>query len=251
MEDYLKSKTELKRRDVLVGTSLLLGAGAMVGFFGGKALEPARQEQVPQDSPLKPEDGEAQSSLVIEWLPDTVKRWKPQIEKYSNEYEVDPNLLAIMMTIESGGDPHADSGAAKGLMQVTDKTAEDIAAMYLKNTVTKFDITDPETNIEFGAAYVRYLINRFGNADQGPSWDETVTLVAASYNGGPDGGGKTYRDNKWAGLEAYDRQTLNYARYVRVMWQERHDPRSFTYYYWREIAKGQALIDNAEKYHLP
>jgi hypothetical protein len=232
------------RRNVLIGAAAFT-AGILAGGFGTHAFE-----HRPSDSPLKPEHGEAQSHLVIEWLPETVKRWQPQLEKYGTMYEVDPNLLAIMMTVESGGDPNANSGVAEGLMQITKGTAGDIAQRYVREPRANYDLKDPDTSIEFGAAYVRYLIGEFGNVDQAPAWDETVSLVAAGYNGG-FGGAKAYRDHSWKGLEGYARETLNYTRYVRVMWQERHDPLSFTYYYWRDVAGGKRLVDDAEKYTRP
>jgi hypothetical protein len=238
---------KISRREILIGaTSLSLGVLATVG--GVTLFERMKNNQ--EVLPLTPGYGDAEKNLVIEWLPGTVKRWKPQIEKYSSEYEIDPNLLAIMMTVESGGDPNADSGVAKGLMQVTDLTARDINDRLIANKKNEYDLKDPDVSIEFGAVYVRYLIDQFGDADQGPSWDETVSLVAAGYNGGPTAA-KLYRDKKWQGLEGYDLQTLNYTRYVRVMWQERHDPLSFTYRYWHDTANGKALVNNAEKYRLP
>lgn len=208
-----------------------------------------RMQQVKAVSPLSPGSGESRAQLDISWLPDTVKRWEPQIEKYSQEYEIDPNLLAIMMTVESGGDPNADSGFAKGLMQVTDSTAGDINNRLIGDAKKKqkFDLKDPETSIEFGAVYVRYLVNQYGDPSHGPSWDETVTLVAAGYNGGPTAS-NLYVAEKWKGLERYDRQTINYARYVRTMWQERNDPLSFAYRHWYETGNGKALVADAEKY---
>ncbi len=244
--EELPRHPKYSRREILIGSAALT-AGVLAALGGVSIFEHMSHNEL---SPLKPENGEAQSNLVIEWLPETVSRWKPQIEKYSNEYAIDPNLLAIMMTIESGGDPNADSGVAKGLMQITDPTAKDIADRLLNHTKTGYDLKNPETSIEFGSAYIHSLINEFGNPNQGPSWDETVSLVAAGYNGGPTAA-RAYRDEKWKGLENYDRQTLNYTRYVRVMWQERHDPLSFTYRYWYDTANGEALVKNAEKYKMP
>lgn len=230
----------ISRREMLIGvTGLTLGALATLS--GLTLYEQMRNKE---SLPLAPGYGEAEKSLAIEWLPDTVKRWKPQIEKYSNEYKIDPNLLAIMMTIESGGDPNASSGVAKGLMQITDPTAQDINNRLIPKKKSQIDLTNPDTSIEFGAVYVRYLIDQFGDANQGPSWDETVSLVAAGYNGGPTAA-KLYKDKKWKGLEEYDRQTFSYTRFVRVMWQERHDPLSFTYRYWYDSGNGRALVDKA------
>lgn len=237
-------KPKFTRREALIGAAAF--SAGILSALGGAAIV----ERIKEVAEPKPEIGKAESNLVIEWLPATVSRWKPQIEKYGNSYQIDPNLLAIMMTVESGGDPRADSGVAKGLMQVTDPTAGDIAKRYLHNERANYDLLDPETSIEFGAAYMRYLIYRFGNVSQGPSWDETVRLVAAGYNGGP-GGALAYQNDKWKGLADYDRQTLNYVRYVNVMWQERHDPLSFAYRHWHDTGNGQALVRNAEKYVMP
>lgn len=234
---------KISRREVLVGlTGLSLGA---LAALNGMTLYERLHSQ--EARPLAPGYGDAQNQLAIEWLPNTVKRWRPQIEKYGKEYQVDPNLLAIIMTIESGGDPNAESGVAKGLMQITDPTAGDIAKRYLHQPLTAYDLKKPETSIEFGAAYAHYLIDQLGDANQGPSWDETVTLIAAGYNGGLKAA-HAYEAKKWQGLEEYDHQTFGYARYVRVMWQERHDPLSFTYRYWYDTAHGDALVKGAENY---
>lgn len=241
--EYLRSNPELTRRKLLIGAAGIFGAGILAGGLGVDAFERSHQ-----DSPLKPENGEAQANLVIEWLPDTVSRWKPQIEKYSRQYDIDPNLTAIIMTIESGGDPNADSGVATGLMQITDVRATDIAHKFLDKPRQDYKLNDPDTSIEFGAANIRHLVEVFGSSDQGPSWDKTAGLVAAGYYGG-EGAADTYRQHGLKGLN--DQGTHNYVRYVTTMWHERHDDKSFTYHYWYEQGNGQALVRNAEKYIAP
>lgn len=234
----------LKMRQLLVGAALF-SAGVFAALAGVQMYE--RAQEVRTVAPLTPGSGEAKSQLIVAWLPATVIRWKPQIEKYANEYGIDPNLIAIIMTVESGGDPRANSGVAKGLMQITDPTAGDIARKHLNAPRDTYDLYDPTTSIEFGAAYLRYLTNEVGRSAQGPSWDETVALVSAGYNGGLTAS-YAYRDRSWKGLEGYDMQTLNYARYVRTMWQERRDPLSFAYRYWYDQANGKRLVEAAEKY---
>jgi soluble lytic murein transglycosylase-like protein len=241
-------KLKFSGREALLGAAAF-SAGILVALGAINVYEQLQQARLTGASPLKPGSGDAGSHLTIAWLPDTVKRWKPQIEKYSRQYDIDPNLMAIMMTIESGGDPNADSGVAKGLMQITNPTAEDINNRLIADKKSGYDLKNPETSLEFGAIYIRYLINQFGALDHGPTWDETVSLVAAGYNGGPVAAA-AYRDEKWKGLERYDMQTFNYVRYVRVMWQERHDPLSFTYRYWHDDANGKALVRNAERYKV-
>ena len=250
MEKRRWSKSKMKRRELLLGAAAF-SAGVLVTLGGNNIYPEIRKQQSAEAAPLQPEYGEAEKALTITWLPDTVKRWQPLIEKYGNQYGVDPNLLAIMMTLESGGDPNADSGEAKGLMQITDMTAGDINKRLIDEANKKptYDLKNPDTSIEFGAIYAKHLIDQYGNDDQGPSWDETVTLVTAGYNGGYVAA-NLYRDEKWQGLEKYERQTIVYARYARTMWQERHDPLSFAYRHWLDTGNGKALVANAEKYKM-
>src|SRR5687768_5379218 len=50
--------------------------------------------------PLKPKKDAAVS---IQWLPETVKRWEDPINEMAKKYNIDPNVLAILITLESGG----------------------------------------------------------------------------------------------------------------------------------------------------
>jgi len=188
--------------------------------------------------PLKPQS----DHITSPWIPQTVKKWEAPIDQMAKKYQVDPNLIAIIMTLESGGNPKAASSAgAKGLMQVTDPTAKDIASKYLKQPVTKFDINDPNTNIEFGTAYLAELRHIFGDHGQGPSWDYTVELVAAGYNGGPGAANSVY-----TGKGLTDSQTVVYSRDAFNMWRERFAKTSPTYDRWLERG-GKILIDAAKE----
>jgi soluble lytic murein transglycosylase-like protein len=180
------------------------------------------------------------SAITIPWLPPTVKRWEAPVTEMAKKYNVDPNLIAIIITLESGGDPTAVSADnAHGLMQITPPTAKDIAAKYLKKPVTTYNLEDPQTNIEFGAAYLAYLRSEFGASEQGPSWNSTVELIAAGYNGGP---GAAARLEKGTGLT--DMQTVTYSRDAYNMWRERHAAVSPTYNRWRDRG-GSHLVDAA------
>ena len=233
-------KKKLNRRELLIATAGTILGGVVTGLAVDRLYE-----QADPLSPLRPENGDSESSLTIEWLPPTVKRWGPLIEKHSSDYDIDPNIVAIIMTIESGGDPLADSGVATGLMQFTDDRARDTAAKFLHAPTSTYDLKDPDTAIEFGVANIRHLIDEFGTSSQGPSWDETVRLIAAGYYGG-EGAAITYRDKGLEGI--HDQGTHNYIRFVSTMWKERHDDKSFTYRYWYEQSNGKALVNNAEKY---
>jgi hypothetical protein len=181
-----------------------------------------------------------QAGITSPWIPDTVKRWQDPINEMAKKYNVDPNLLAILMTLESGGSAKAESGQASGLMQITPGTAKDIASKYLKQPTTTYNLQDPQTNIEFGAAYVAYLRNYFGDYRQGPDWNSTVELIAAGYNGGPGAAGSVL---KGTGLS--DTQTVVYSRDAFNMWRERYASKSPTFDRWQERG-GSELIDQAK-----
>lgn len=190
-------------------------------------------------TPLAPQA----STITSPWIPATVKHWHAPIGQMAKKYKLDPNYLAIIMTMESGGYAKANSGEAKGLMQITPATAKDIASKYLKKPVKSYNLYDPATSIEFGAAYLALLRDTFGTYQQGPSWNDTAELVAAAYNGGP---GAAVSVEEGQGLT--NDQTLIYSRDAHNMWRERHAHSSPTYNNWLERG-GSLLIDAAKKAH--
>jgi soluble lytic murein transglycosylase-like protein len=176
------------------------------------------------------------------WIPSTVRHWQQPINEMAKKYNIDSNLVAIVMTMESGGYAKAKSSAnAQGLMQVTPPTAKDIASKHLKKPVKSYNLQDSRTNIEFGTAYLAYLRKTFETPNQGPSWNNTVELIAASYNGGPLAGLHLEQ-----GKGLHDAQTVIYSRDAFNMWRERHAKNSPTFDRWKERG-GSTLIDKAKK----
>lgn len=178
--------------------------------------------------------------VTIGWIPPTVNVWQKPIQTMAQRYNIDPNLIAIIMTMESGGYAKADSGQAQGLMQITPLTAQDIASKYLKKPVKTYDIWDPTTNIEFGAAYLAHLRDVFGDATQAPSWNTTVELIAAGYNGGPGAASSLEH-----GEGLHDMQTVAYSRDAYNMWRERGVASSPTFDRWKDRG-GIDLITKAQ-----
>jgi soluble lytic murein transglycosylase len=220
---------KLRRRD---WAFLIFGALIVLAIWGISILI------THSHLPLKPQN----NNITSPWIPPTVKRWEQPIDQMAKKYKVDPNLIAIIMTMESGGNPKASSAAgAYGLMQITKPTAKEIADKFLKPPVKNKNLADPATNIEFGTAYLAYLRDTFGGWEQGPSWDSTVELVAAGYNGGPGAANRVF-----TGKGLTDTQTVVYARDAFNMWRERFQKDSPTYDRWLERG-GQSLIDDAKK----
>jgi soluble lytic murein transglycosylase len=104
-------------------------------------------------------------------LADTVTH---AIEDAACEFDLNPWMLATLIRIESSGRPAVVSHAgAIGLTQILPGTAEEIAG---KLHVDEYDLTDPATNVRFGAYYVSRLLARF---------DGNEAAALAAYNYGP------------------------------------------------------------------
>jgi soluble lytic murein transglycosylase-like protein len=227
------SKFTLTTRDYILA---IIGAVLAMAIIGVIMLINNSRTPLPYTN-----KGDA-SGITAAWIPPTVKHWDKQINEMSKKYDIDANVIAILITMESGGDAKAKSDAgAVGLMQVTPPTAGDIAKKYLKKPVTKYDLTDPGTNIEFGTAYLAWLRDQFGTMQQGPEFTSTVELIAAGYNGGP-GAANALEQGK--GLS--DTQTVVYSRDAFNMYRERVSAKSYTFDRWKERG-GSILLDDAKK----
>ncbi len=89
------------------------------------------------------------------------------IDKYAEEYRVDPALIRSMIATESSFNPKAVSRkGAQGLMQLMPATAARIGVR---------DAFDPEENIRGGTKHMRFLLDTFGN---------DLNLSLAAYNAG-------------------------------------------------------------------
>lgn len=211
----------------------MVALGAIVVLVGVVVMQLIQNSR----EPLKPES----TGITTPWIPSTVQQWSDPINEMAAKYSIDPNLIAIIITLESGGYPKAKSEAgAKGLMQVTPPTAKDIAAKFLKEPRTRYNLYDPRTNIEFGTAYLAWLRDEFGSPRQGPDWNATVELVAAGYNGGP-----LAANHLEQGKGLHDTQTVIYSRDAFNMWRERHAASSPTFDRWKERG-GIELINQAK-----
>jgi soluble lytic murein transglycosylase-like protein len=160
------------------------------------------------------------------WTPDTVLHWREPILEAGRSHGVSPALIAILMLIESGGNPHAQSGqGALGLMQVMPATAQSIARA---RGIGEPALFEPLSNLDFGAWYLAEQVRAFGSPG----------LAAAAYNGGPG----TVMAWQSGALLPDESQRARY--FVSGMWRERHAPVSPTYEDW--LARyGSGLLADA------
>jgi soluble lytic murein transglycosylase-like protein len=121
------------------------------------------------------------------------------ITRYAAEHEIDPNLVAAVMLLESGGDPLAYSrSGAVGLLQVMPR--DGLAAGFqcpngpcFASRPTIQELQDPEFNLAYGIRMLAGLYGRTG------SWREALLAY------GPMDVGYIYADTVLAFLERYER----------------------------------------------
>ena len=125
-------------------------------------------------------------------------KYAEYVNKYSEEYELDPYLVLAVIKTESNFDKSAVSKKdAKGLMQIMDGTGEWIAKELDINYFLTSMLFDPELNIRMGCWYLKNLEKEF---------DNNLDLILAAYNGGSG------NVNKWLSHEEYsnDGENLDY-----------------------------------------
>jgi hypothetical protein len=124
-----------------------------------------------------------------------VRHWADSISKWAAASQLDPNLVATIMQIESCGDPRATSSAgAMGLFQVMP-----FHFLALENPY------DPETNAARGLAYLAKSLAAGGG---------DARLAMAGYNGGI--GVITRAEWNWSA------QTKRYVQYGVPIYEDAH-----------------------------
>jgi hypothetical protein len=113
------------------------------------------------------------------------------VEAAAARYNVDADLIASVIAVESNFDPKARSRRnARGLMQLLPQTA---ARLGVQN------IYDPQENIDAGTRYLRELLQKYNN---------DLVLALAAYNAGPE------RVQQYGRVPPFA-ETISYVRRVR------------------------------------
>ena len=98
------------------------------------------------------------------------------IRQQSQEKGVDAALIAAVIYSESQFVDQTSHADARGLMQITPQTAEEIEKLSGGTTFKLEDLRDPELNIRYGTFYLAHLLDMY-NGD--------VVAALAAYNAGP------------------------------------------------------------------
>ena len=102
--------------------------------------------------------------------------YRPDVDRAAEKNRIDSAWIFGVMRRESAYIRDIKSGAgAVGLMQLMPTTAKYVAKLQGKKD-WQGDLTNATTNINFGAFYLRYVLDKF---------DDHEVLATASYNAGP------------------------------------------------------------------
>lgn len=106
------------------------------------------------------------------------RKYSETVKKYSTEFNVDPNLVYAVIKAESNFNENATSSkGTKGLMQLMDLTAKDVAKKANLN-LTQEEISnrllDVDLNICIGTKYLQILQEKYQN----------IELALTAYNAG-------------------------------------------------------------------
>ncbi len=184
-----RGKGAVRRRRLLrSGAALVAGiaAAAALGIFG-------RFDDVIQELtlPLRHED---------------------IIRQQAKEKDVDASLIAAVIYAESRFRDQTSHAGARGLMQITPATANEIERLSGGTTFKLEDLADPDINIRYGTFYLRELLDLY---------EQNEVAALAAYNAGPT------RVGEWGGAElTLDAIPLDETRgYVADVLDKRHDYR--------------------------
>jgi murein DD-endopeptidase MepM/ murein hydrolase activator NlpD/beta-lactamase regulating signal transducer with metallopeptidase domain len=178
------------------------------------------------------------SRVSMAWAPAVLEPYRADIEAAAAQQGVDANLLALLILVESGGDPEAKSpSGAVGLMQVMPATAEAVARTRGLPPPTPEQLAEPGYNIDVGAWFLARQLREFGSAD--------VARAVAAYNAGPE---RVRASAEGAPLPL---ETQRYQALVTSLWSERQAPVSGAYENWRRVARERLMSSAASPVSEP
>ncbi len=127
----------MSTRRVVIGGTIALGALVAVLVATGTLQDTLREVTLP----LRHED---------------------IIRQQAAEKGVPADLIAAVIYSESRFRDQTSHAGARGLMQITPRTAKLIEGLSGGSTFTAEDLSDPDINIRYGTYYLRYLTEKFG-----------------------------------------------------------------------------------------
>ena len=121
------------------------------------------------------------SSVLLPEVDDAVQevtlplRHEDIIRQQADDKKLDPALIAAVIYAESRFRDATSHAGARGLMQITPQTADEIARRSGGTEFQQGDLAQPQINISYGSWYLSWLMRRYG---------ENEMLAVAAYNAG-------------------------------------------------------------------
>lgn len=134
------------------------------------------------------------------------------IRQQAEEKGVDAALIAAVIYSESRFIDQTSHADARGLMQITPPTAEEIEKLSGGTSFELKDLSDPDINIRYGTFYLAHLLDIY---------DDDLVAALAAYNAGPGnaaewgGSQMTIDDIEFPETKAYVKAVLEKQREYR------------------------------------
>jgi soluble lytic murein transglycosylase-like protein len=155
---------------------------------------------------------------------DRARMYEGIIIEHARLNDVRPDLVRAVVQVESAFNPYARSAkGAQGLMQLMPATAQRFG---VKNAF------NPEENVRAGVAYLRQLLDRYGN-------DESLALAA--YNAGPGA------VDKYSQSVPPYAETRNYVSKINGMTTRPIAARANRIYKVTELVDGRSVVRYTDK----
>jgi len=158
------------------------------------ALRPASITKAPADTKALAKEQAMSTAELID-------RWTPYIKEASRRFKISTDWIKAVIRVESGGrtlsddnQPIVSTAGAMGIMQVMPETYQDMRQAYSLGD----DPHDPRDNILAGAAYLRWLQEKYG-----------YPKMFAAYNAGP-----ATLEAQSAGRRKLPKETRDYVKRV-------------------------------------
>ena len=123
------------------------------------------------------------SEIIEDWevriFLNRLSPYEPIVTQYAGEFSLDENVVRAIIWTESSGFPNAEGpGGERGFMQLFYTTAQQMGFAGEPD-----ELFDPEINIHYGTAYLRWQLDRYA---------EDIEKALSAYKAG------TYTpENKW------------------------------------------------------
>jgi len=130
---------------------------------------------------------------LYEWLsPARFQQYDDLIRTVSGTHNLDPMLVKAVVWRESRFDPQKfGSASERGLMQISEKAAQEWAHENAAHDFRVEELFDPKTNLEAGCWYLRRAADHWRNQS------DPIPFALAEYNAGAS------RAHRWAGDDVH------------------------------------------------